>query len=114
MTLPPPNFPRTRKRDDAGCIRGRAGGLRLLASLVLENLYASDCAERGTDGTDGSGSEDCAGDCSDISSSVSCLTSDDGSDSSSDSSSGSSSSSSSSNERPSDRIAGSRSKRRKK
>ena len=99
MTLPPPNFTRTRKCNDARCIRSRVGGLRLLASLVLETLYLSNS---------GGGSEECAGNWSENSSSVSCLTSDDGSDSSS------SSSSNSSNERPSERIAGSQSKRRRK
>jgi len=82
LTIPPRNFRPPQNRDVAGQIRGRVGGLRLLACLVVENIYASNCDVR-------DGDSDCSDDNASFSSSESCF----GSDASSSSGGGSSSSS---------------------
>jgi hypothetical protein len=100
LAIPPRFFVPSRQRDMAGCIRGRVGGLLMLAFLAPEDLYAAESV----DGLE----------CSSSGESRSCNWSDVSSSASGASSEEASSCSDSSSCESARRASTSRSKRRKK
>ena len=76
LTIPPRCFVPSRQRDMAGCIRGRVGGLLMLAFLAPEDLYAAESVD-GVECSSSGESRSC--NWSDASSSASCASSEDAS-----------------------------------